>query len=364
MSGGAPDAMAPEREAVRPAAPATDAIALGPPSVLATWVFDLLRSASALAPEPPEVRVIDREHAVEPEGDRPRCLYLCHFPSPSLRAEWGRNAAPILLCLDDPVDSVRFVQQASGGGVFEALRAQTVAAASYAELRGHPRVLILHRLAEASAAVIVDTLVDHFGLGLDAAQLAVLRLKHLPEGQPDAALEAALQARVAGYAPLGQSELEAKEVATIGGVLSPLLQLSFRDVPGPIVWPVEAFFSGDKPNTPAPPVAELTGGARILYYGPYFYLPPGAWKIRLMVGFSVDARSLPFSVEVCAGEHVLAIATMKGEHGVYHATFGFVHDDPLQAVEVRVRTDRGAIEGRLALGNVEFTRETATTAAN
>jgi hypothetical protein len=362
MSGGAPDAMAPEREAARPTRVA-DAIALGPPSVLATWVFDLLRSASAFAPEPIEVRVIDRDHAVEPGGDRPRCLYLSHFPSPSLRAEWGRNASPILLCLDDPVDSVRFVQQSSGGAVFEALRAQTVAAASYGELRGHPRVLILHRLAGARAAEIIDTIVVHLGLGLDMAQRAALRPKHLPEGQPDAALEAALQAHVPGYAPLGENGLAPKEVTTIGGVLSPLLQLSFRDVPGPIVWPVEAFFSGDKPNTPAPPVAELTGGARILYYGPYFYLPSGGWKVRLTVGFSAEARSLPFSVEVYAGERMLAIATMRGEHGVYHATFGFVHDDPLQAVEVRIRTDRGAIEGRLALGNVEFTRETATMAS-
>lgn len=364
MSGAAPDAMAPERESVRPAAPPSDAIALGPPSVLATWVFDLLRSASALSSDPPEVRVIDREHNVEPEGDRPRCLYLSHFPSPSLRAQWGRKAAPILLCLDDPVDSVRFVQQASGCGVFEALRAQTVAAASYAELRGHPRVLILHRLAQASAAEIVDTLVDYLGLGLVESQCDALRLKHLPDGQPEAALEAALQARVPGYAPLGENGLAANEITTIGGVLSPLLQLSFRDVPGPIVWPVEAFFSGDRPNTPASPVAELTGGARILYYGPYFYLPSGAWKVRLTLGFSEDARSLPFSVEVYAGERMLAIATMRGEHGVYHATFGFAHDDPLQAVEVRIRTDRGAIEGRLALGNVQFTRETDTMAAS
>ena len=50
----------------------------------------------------------------------------------------------------------------------------------------------------------------------------------------------------------------------IGGVLSPLIQMSFSESAGPVVWPTEAFLSGDRPDTPASLVAELTGGARIL----------------------------------------------------------------------------------------------------
>ena len=69
---------------------------------------------------------------------------------------------------------------------------------------------------------------------------------------------------------------------------------------------------------------------------------------------------MPFSAEVYAGEQPLAFATMVPENkGVYHATFSFAHDLPDRAIEVRLRTDRGAIEGRVALGRVEFTREQA-----
>lgn len=76
----------------------------------------------------------------------------------------------------------------------------------------------------------------------------------------------------------------------------------------------------------------------------------------MIVGFSAGARRTPFSVEVFGGR-LLAHATMISEaKGVFHASFGFIHDDALQPVEVRVRTDRGAIEGRLALGNIEFKR--------
>ena len=116
----------------------------------------------------------------------------------------------------------------------------------------------------------------------------------------------------------------------------------------------------DDRNTPAALVTDLTGGARILYYGPYLYLPAGAWKARMMVGFSAGARSMPFSVDVYAGQDPLAIATMVPESkGVYHAAFRFEHHLPDIPIEVRLRTDRGAIEGRVALGRVEFTADEA-----
>ena len=61
---------------------AHDAIALGPPSVLSTWAFDLLREVCALIPNRAAIRAIDREDPLEPDGDRVPLIYLSHFPSP------------------------------------------------------------------------------------------------------------------------------------------------------------------------------------------------------------------------------------------------------------------------------------------
>ncbi len=333
-----------------------DAIALGPPSMLSTWAFDLLREVCALIPDRAAVRAIDREDPLELDEDRIALVYLSHFPSPALQAECGIGTAPILLCLDDPVDSVRYLQHGSNVSVVEALRLQTAAASSFAQLRGNPRVLILHRLAGAPTGELLDAILDHFRLELAPEHYEMLRDKRLgPEGK-DSDLESSLQFRIDGYEPLEEAETRftPKEIAMIGGVLSPLIQMSFSENAGPVVWPTEAFLSGDRPDTPASLVADLTGGARILYYGPYFYLPAGSWSVRMIVGFSAGARRTPFSVEVVAGR-LLAQATMIPESkGVFHASLGFTHDDASQPVEVRIRTDRGAIEGRLAFGNVEF----------
>ena len=335
---------------------AHDAIALGPPSVLSTWAFDLLREVCALVPDSAAIRAIDRQDILEPDGDRVPLVYLSHFPSPSLLAECGAGNAPILLCLDDPVDSVRYLQHGSNVSLVEALRLQTAAAASYAELRGNPRLLILHRLVDAPTGDLLDSILDHFGLELPRERHQRLRLTRLGPNGRDSDLESSLQSCIGGYEPLdeAQAQFAPKEIAMIGGALSPLIQMSFSENAGPIVWPTEAFLSGDRPDTPASLVAELTGGARILYYGPYFYLPAGSWSARMMVGFSAGARRTPFSVEVVAGQLLARASMIPESKGIFHASFGFTHDDASQPVEIRVRTDRGAIEGRLAFGNVEF----------
>jgi hypothetical protein len=339
---------------------AQDSIVLGSPSVLSSWVFELLREVCAQIPERASTRLVDRNDLVEtPSGETaPSFVYLSQFPSPSLLAKCGEGAAPILLLLDDPVDAVRYLRRVSRCSVVEALRLQTAATASYAQLRGHNRMLIFHRLAKLPTRDIIELILNHLGLELSARERDALSQNRVGSDGPDAGLESSLQACVDGYERLedARARFTTKENATIGGVLGPLIQMSFRDSAENIIWPIETFLSGDRPDTPASLVADLTGGARILYYGPYFYLPSGSWKVRMTVGFSAGALRTPFSVEVYGGR-LLAHATMVPEaKGVFHASFDLVHGDALQPVEVRLRTDRGAIEGRVALGNVEFSR--------
>jgi hypothetical protein len=339
---------------------AHDSIVLGAPSVLSTWVFESLREVCALVPERVTTQDIDRNHPVEPPLEhRGASISLSLFPSAPLLKQCDEATTPILLLLDDPADSVRYLQHMSQGSVIEALRIQTAAAANYAQLRGHPKLLIVHRLVDFPSKDILDLILGHLGIALSPSEIDALSQKRLGPRGRDADLESSLEACVAGYEPLdgAQSLFSEKELAMIGGVLGPLVQMSYRDDAGPIVWPIDAFLSGDSPDRPAALVADLTGGARILYYGPYFNLPAGSWKVRMMVGFSAGAIRTPFSIEVYGGQ-LLAHATMVPEaKGVFHASFGFGHDNPSEPVEIRVRTDRGAIEGRLAFGSVEFSLE-------
>ena len=344
-------------------APLRDMVALGPPGAFATWGFDFLRDACSHLGDEVAIRLVDRYDEIEGLGlasGRPRTLCLSQFTSASLRAAMGAGAVPTVVFLDDPIDSVRYLKFASSCSTVEALRVQTAAAAGYAFLHRNPAALMIHRATAGGARQTIRDVLAHLQLDLPPSAHENL-LGGFARGSELASLEACLARHVAGYAPLelASAAMTPEEVATINGVLAPIVRMSRSPAPAPIVWPTSVFFSGDQPGRPASLVADVTGAARILYYGPYFHLPRGDWTARMMIGFTEDARGMPFSIEVHAGL-LLARATMQAVgKGVFHASFKFAHDAPHDAVEIQVRSDQGAIGGKVALGRVEFNPQAA-----
>jgi hypothetical protein len=251
---------------------------------------------------------------------------------------------------------VRYLKFASGCSTVEALRVQTAAAAGSAFVCGHPETLAVPRTTTWPARDIARRILDHLGFDLPPSACESLLGAFAGPESEQASLEARLAHHVAGYAPLesAAADLAPGDVEIVNRALAPIVQMTLAAKPAPIVWPTSVFFSGDQPGSPASLVADVTGGARILYYGPYFHLPPGHWSARMMIGFTEDARGLPFSIEVHAGV-LLARATMQSVgKGVFHAAFQFVHEAPQNPVEIQVRSDEGAIGGKLALGRVEL----------
>ncbi len=338
-----------------------DMVAVGAPGVLATWGFDLLREACARLDPEVDIRDVDRDDAVEGLGiaaGRPRILCLSQFTSPSLRAAMAAGVVPIVAFLDDPVDSVRYLKFASECTTMEALRAQTAATAGYAFLFANRQALLIPRASPRGAREIVRRILDHLQFDRLAPDYEAVVGEFSGADDEAVSLEAALARKVAGYEPPESAALSlaSGELQCINDALAPIVRMAGSAEAAPIVWPTAVFFSGDQPGEPASLVADMTGAARILYYGPYLHLPSGAWTVRMMVGFSDGARGTPLSIEVHC-ERLLAHATMQpAGKGVFHASFQFAHDAPQDAIEIRLSSDRGAIDGRLALGRVEFTR--------
>lgn len=218
-----------------------DPIVLGCPSVLSTWVSDLVHEACARIPGGPRPRVVDRNDQIEPQSGEPHFsqIYLSRFPSASLLGRCREQTAPVLLVLDDPVDSVRYLQQMSHCHVVEALRMQTAAASGFAQLRGRAKLLILHRMADLPTKHIVDLILGHLELELPTDQYDALCQTRLGSQGRDADLKSSLKDCVAGYERLeeGSARFTAQELAMIGDVLGPLIQMSFLDNARPVIWP-------------------------------------------------------------------------------------------------------------------------------
>jgi hypothetical protein len=133
-------------------------------------------------------------------------------------------------------------------------------------------------LARQPAAVVVTaaTLRDHPRAALSAL-LSALGLAPVPTEEVLASFEASLATAAAR-----EDDPVAREALAI-------YQDPDQGKPARI-WCARTLLRwGDKPDEPPPEVMDITGGARSLVFGPYIYLPPGAW--RLTASFDVDEEA-------------------------------------------------------------------------
>jgi hypothetical protein len=340
-----------------------DVIVVGTPSVLSVWGFALVRAAAAELAHA-EICTVDRAdeaEAVPASSGRPRVFCLSQYPSPGLVGIIRSARVPVIAFLDEPTESVRYLKDSLNCSFLEGLRAQTAAATVCSVLRGNRRVVLIHRSAGGTVARVVAQVLDQLGVRTTAAAMKPFVERFV--GEPGAAawpLESALSRGVAGYvAPGTASSMSPEEAAVVGQVLAPMMLMAIRGDIEPICWPSSVFLFGDRPNERAPLVAELTGAARIIFYGPYFHLPAGRWQVRIFLGFSHDIFGTPLSIEV-HGSALVAKALVKPEgEGIFRVSFSMVHERAQDALELRVRNEEGAIEGRVGLSRVQFFPEPA-----
>ena len=144
-------------------------------------------------------------------------------------------------------------------------------------------------------------------------------------------------------------------------VATPLLQSYLEPLfaaPGQgtlgLAWPREAFLDGDAPGETLPATVEVAGRARILAYGPYLPLPAGDWHATAFLGFSPDIGRLPFILEADTGGGVARGFFEVERGGIFTLELDFEVTDALHPVELRLISQDSALEGQIALIEVEL----------
>ena len=339
-----------------------DVIVMTGTGVLGTWVADFIRQAYSASERPAEVHSGDGDEVLADLGRThgEARAELVVAPGRAIMELIESRELPVAAVLDDPVDSVRYAMAARSIDFATALRQQTRAACGHHLLCDNPAVLLIERGSVKPARVLLSTLMAHLQLRVRPDAEAAL-VEHFagPEDE-NLSLEEVLARRVDHYARLDQIKdlVAAEDAAAVRQVLSPLVHGAVNPDIGPIAWPTRTFLLGDRPNEPAPPVVDLTGGARVIYYGPYFHLPPGEWRVRLVVAFSAETKGVPFRLVLFAKDKPIAKITFKPQDGgAFEGTFQARHVNPEHFLEVHFMTEEGTIDGHVALGQLVFTRD-------
>lgn len=314
-------------------------VALGMPGGFSAWGFEALRLLLQVTRPEHVQHWIDRFDGYELDPDA-RAFVCSQFPSRGLRTAMLEHALPAILFTTSAAEAVSHQLAHHQGSLLEAVRTVGASVALIGDCRGQGRTLVL----------------DEFD-ALGAEQLVLVLALHLEISLPGSALAAVFAAL--GPPPTRQTAarpLTEREEATVTPVLDSAVA-HLRDPTAPLgsVWPHRIFLSGDKPDQEAPLVTDATGGSRILYYGPYLHLAEGHWRAKLTLGFTREAVGLPLKI-AAYGPQLLGEARLRpSQEGIFAAEFSFPVAEPEHPVEFHIRTEEGAIEGRIALGQAELT---------
>lgn len=338
------DEMIPEKAKMR------DIVVVSNPSSFAVWSFQFLEGALRLIFPSLVTRRVDRLDNVDDldASPTPR-LFLSAFPPPALAAGCERlNKAPIIL-LDDLLPSVAYVRT---GGTVSTLEAVRVLSASLT-LCGACGAVAGARLVRRQDDL---RLIDFLAIAVRATEATIapeaLEAACLPFGGATKHCRDMVGEWVArADLPLLTEEDEQLAQSVLGG----LYAFVENGVMEAMVWPGRSFLLGDRPGTPAPVLSEVTGRARIIFYGPYFHLPCGRWKLRISLGFSHDIRGLPLSIQIASTEPLGEVRILAERAGIFAVNSEIVVTTPHEPIEIRTMSEQGAIEGHIALASVELT---------
>lgn len=310
-------------------------VALGIPSAFAAWGVEVVRYLAQSAHPDLQMRWIDRADSFDPDNATP--LLICsQFPSRSLRQAISTQQAPMIVFTTTGIDAVAHQRQFQPG-LLEAVRTIGASVALIGDCRPQKRALLLDATTAPSEGIMIQAIAHHIGCGIAAD---------------------AVDAVLASVGPMPQQTAstftEAEEGIVTLVLENGIAHLRDAGVPLRSIWPHRVFFSGDRPNEEAPLVMDATGGSRVLYYGPYFHLAEGRWRAKLTLGFTKEAVGLPLKM-AAFGPGLLGEARLRPrQEGIFAAQFSFLVSEPENPVEFHVRTEEGAIEGRIALGQVEL----------
>lgn len=321
---------------------------LCPPGPLAIWIFRILEVAAARAGY--ALQYVDRTDPI-PE-DTPAAIYASQYPSPSAIAltAAGRLDAIVIAC--DPKWSVSFLM-ASGNSLLEAIRLLTGHMTANVAIGTTSRSRLVYPAFDQPAGVTARSLLAHCGLPTDPATVAEVLAAIQAPLEPSAPLiDVVTQiAPEVAQAPV----LTMEQSAIVDNTLAGLAAMALGDFKTPIIWPTEVYFFGDVPNTPIPAIAPVTGPSRVMAYGPYLHLPPARYAVELIIAFSGRIEEIPFLLEFHALDQCLARYRLEGRRsGAYRSRFYLTVVDPVAPIEVRLRNERGAIEGEVSLGELRF----------
>jgi len=140
----------------------------------------------------------------------------------------------------------------------------------------------------------------------------------------------------------------------LAALLAPALVFARRGERLTQVWPRSVLLDGDHPDQPLPRVISLTGPARNLAYGPYIGFSPGRARLSVMLAVAPTCRHAEMAIELHGSAPIARGLFLLTQPGIFAAEIDVVIHSAREALEIRLKSERGAIEGEIGVDHVKL----------
>jgi hypothetical protein len=294
------------------------------------------------------VNTIDDVARVAIHTDAAHVVAVSRQPVVRLQTEIIQTGRPFLVTLGAVDLALHQLVQRPGYDLASATREIASSCAAMMTLAAAPGALVLPSGGQDPTA-LAASIARHFGFTLSSDEIAAVA------ASVETVAETEEKEENGWFDRLGQHEQ-----TIINGALEPYVKyFSGGGELEPIVWEPDLFLTiegaADGPWKPVSGPIDITGRARFLIFGPYINLPPGAWSVTAVIGFSAETAGLSFVIEIAAGTQLSFARVQPTGEQVIQTDLQFTIDDSAtQAVEVRIVSERAAFDGRIVLGHVRL----------
>jgi hypothetical protein len=295
-----------------------------------------------------------------PASARQAVVLYSDCPQPSLTKLLIDTGAAIVVCIDDFAAVVGFQMINTGKDFVASVRMSTLTFTAIEPLLQTRNLLTITAAKyDAPLEEIISELTDFYNIKINPEQFdAILdRLSHgtgrnatladfiaaeFPEWRP---VETALAALTGSDRKLVENLAQQYSAIAEGRVFDE------------VYWPRSFFQYGDVPDRSMDGSILLTGPARIVFFGPYLHVPPGAWNAEVQIEVTDCRMDTIAYADIFNGEVVLSAVSMRfPRRGVYAFDIPFETSNPHRPIEIRMHLLKGAIEGELLLHGARITR--------
>lgn len=286
------------------------------------------------------------------------------FPDSVIANQLVRSSIPKISIWDDFQDVVAHCSAAWNMDLRSAIRHAAHAANCLSPIISAPGIRSLRIDPTSSTfAGCMNQMARTLGLQLGQREIDVMAKSYGVANAKSGEQFEALFGRLVGQSSMhGLSAADAELLAQVSEAYAAHL-----NAPGAraLIWPAGLFQEGIPPFRPATALMDLTGPARILFFGPYINLPEGFWvaEVRFRVAGNRSGNSLRF--EVAASNEVVASSRIVLPlQGAFSTRIAFESTRADVPFEIRAILMEGAIEGDFQLVDVALHRASSISMEN